>query len=299
MKARKTLFILYALGAYILLQLMWWGYLLVGKEKDGDHATTPSAPMIIGEGMVFLSLMALGFWYIHRSIAHELRLARMEKTFLLSVTHELKTPVAAIKLFLSTLKNRNLTETQVKEILENATQEAQRLQNLTENILLATRIDQEENQIHVQETNLSDLVTRQVERWKKNYPSKFIWETDVSQDIWITGDESLLTSLVGNLLENAVKYGGENKPISTRLFEDEVSIVLRIADSGIGIPDEEKGRVFDKFYRIGNESTRSHKGTGLGLYLVRNIARLHDGAVRIKDNPDGGTIFEIIFAKNQ
>ena len=99
-------------------------------------------------------------------------------------------------------------------------------------------------------------------------------------------------------LNNAVKYSGDNGNIDVSLDRDEVSVMLTISDNGPGISDDEKAIVFEKFYRIGNESTRAHKGTGLGLHLVKSIARLHDASVRIKNNQPQGLKVEVIFAQN-
>jgi signal transduction histidine kinase len=144
-KERRTLAILYVLAAYIALQVWWWGYSLVQIHKQvafmrqdltalqQEQLFNLKVWMIVGEGGVFLIMLLLGFWYIKRTISRELQLARMEKTFLLSVTHELKTPIAAIRLFLETIKARKLTEEQTKAILNDALRETERLQMLSEN----------------------------------------------------------------------------------------------------------------------------------------------------------------------
>jgi signal transduction histidine kinase len=297
---RKTFWLLNVLGMYILLQLCWWGYLLIRTSDTSMHDVSihPKPAMIVGEGLVFLCLLGVGFWYIRKNIRQELRLARMEQTFLLSVTHELKTPISAIKLFLSTLKSRKLSEGQIKEIIDNAIVESDRLQNLTENILLATRMDQESGSMHIQELNFSELVSNQMDRWQRSHGQKRTFSTNIRPHIQIHGDANLLNSLLNNLVDNAVKYSGENGNIRVALDRDEVSVMLTISDNGPGISDEEKELVFEKFYRVGNESTRIHKGTGLGLHLVRSIARLHDASVQIKKNQPQGLIVEVIFAQN-
>jgi signal transduction histidine kinase len=285
---------------YILLQLCWWGFLLIRSSDPVriDPSLHPKPAMIIGEGLVFLFMLGVGFWYIRKNIRQELRLARMEQTFLLSVTHELKTPISAIKLFLSTLKTRKLSEEQVKEILDSAIVESDRLQSLTENILLTTRMDHDVSNMSMQEIDFSELVTQQMARWKRSHGQKRDISCVVKPNITLHGDSNLLNALLNNLVDNAVKYSGENGSVHVHLDRDEVSVMLTISDNGPGIRDEEKELVFEKFYRIGNESTRAHKGTGLGLHLVRSIARLHDASVRIKNNPPQGLKVEVIFAQN-
>lgn len=297
---RKTFWLLNVLGMYILLQLCWWGYLLIRSSdpQNVDISIHPKPAMVVGEGLVFLFLLGAGFWYIRKNIRQELRLARMEQTFLLSVTHELKTPISAIKLFLSTLKTRKLTEDQIKEILDNAIVESDRLQNLTENILLATRMDHDSGNLALQELDFSELVEQQMERWRRSHGQKRDFTFHVKSNIVINGDPNLLNALLNNLVDNAVKYSGDNGNIDVSLDRDEVSVMLTISDNGPGISDDEKALVFEKFYRIGNESTRAHKGTGLGLHLVKSIARLHDASVRIKNNQPQGLKVEVIFAQN-
>ncbi len=306
-KERRTLLILYLLAAYIVLQVCWWGYSLIDIHKQTIAAQSELLQaerqqlfatkiwMIAGEGGVFLVLLLLGFWYIRRTLTRELQLSRMEKTFLLSVTHELKTPVAAIRLFLETIKSRKLAEEQVQGIVKDALRETDRLQAMSENILLATRFDHWRDELMNEEVNLFDMISKIVVRIQSISNKEFILQ--MKNDVIVKGDKELLQAMCSNLIENAMKYSPASTTISIMLNQNEDDILLEIADNGIGISDAEKSKVFEKFYRSGDEQTRRHKGTGLGLYIVNSIAHLHKGKIEIRDNQPEGVIFALQFSK--
>jgi signal transduction histidine kinase len=248
--------------------------------------------MIIGEGSVFLILLLFGFLQIRRALLREFELAKMEKTFLLSVTHELKTPIAAIKLFMETLKSRKLNAEQTSDIVHQTLSEAQRLQMLSENILLVTRLDQKNNSPLREKIDLTQLITQESSRLK-NYGGKGERKIQVhsGEHAYCSGEPELIRALVNNLLENALKYSPPDSAIDISITHEVSELVLQLSDLGIGIPEEERERIFEKFYRVGNEETRKHKGTGLGLYLARSIVKLHRGSIKVQPNIPKGTTF--------
>jgi len=119
---------------------------------------------------------------------------------------------------------------------------------------------------------------------------------EIEPKIEMTGDKFALTSVVTNLIENAIKYSGPCEVVDVKLYSREGKIYLEVADHGIGIADNEKSRIFDKFYRVGSEDTRNTKGTGLGLYIVKEVLDKHEASIKVKDNEPTGSIFEIVFA---
>ncbi|MEZ4800534.1 MAG: HAMP domain-containing sensor histidine kinase [Flavobacteriales bacterium] len=303
-KEKRTLFILYILGIYILFQATWWAYHLIDMNAEVyrmksimlgvDHTPLLKTKiiMIIGEGSIFLLLLGLGFWQIKRNISKELRLARMEKTFLLSVTHELKTPIAAIKLFLETLKTRKLPEEQQSKIVSDALKEAKRLEGLSENILLATRLDQSKQVFQDENFDISMNIASCASRYKSLFPDREI-KLDLQENLMFYGDPQLVQSMMTNLIENAIKYSTETSPVLIKTSGNQNMIQLEISDEGVGIPVEERHNIFNKFYRIGNENTRKSKGTGLGLYIVKNVVKLHSGSIDVSANHPKGTTFKI------
>lgn len=303
-KERRTLYILYVLGFYILLQAGWWAYHLIDLNRElytikGLMLNTDMSPvirmkiwMILGEGFIFFCLLAFGFYQIKSNVSKELRLAKKEKQFLLSVTHELKTPIAAVKLFLETLKTRKLEPAQELKIMEDALKENSRLQALSENILLATHLDERSNPLYKEKTDLTELLRQIILRYQNLFPD-YIINSDIEKGVVLDADRQFMQALIGNLIENAVKYSPEKLPIRVTLHTTAHQAVLRVEDSGIGIAMSERNRIFDKFYRVGNEETRKTKGTGLGLYIVKNAVKLHGGSIETTDNVPKGSVFTV------
>lgn len=246
--------------------------------------------MLVGEGSVFVVLLILGFWQIKRALKREFELARMEKTFLLSVTHELKTPIAAVKLSLETLKSRKLSEEQQAQILTDALRENNRLQFLSENILLATRLDQKQHHLQKETIDFSALILAEVNRFQLTTGRL---ESNIQSNLQLVGEPELLRALVSNLIENALKYSSSEEAVFVDAKHENNQIILSVADHGQGIAEKELPHIFEKFYRIGNEETRRHKGTGLGLYIVKSILKLHEGKIDVRSNQPQGTIFTV------
>ena len=294
--------VLYILAVYILLQVCWWGYMLTDvytqlydalgqlEGQSMNDIRSRKISMLVGEGSVFVVLLILGFWQIKRALKREFELARMEKTFLLSVTHELKTPIAAVKLSLETLKSRKLSEEQQAQILTDALRENNRLQFLSENILLATRLDQKQHHLQKETIDFSALILAEVNRFQLNTGRL---ESNIQSNLQLVGEPELLRALVSNLIENALKYSSSEEAVFVDAKHENNQIILSVADHGQGIAEKELPHIFEKFYRIGNEETRRHKGTGLGLYIVKSILKLHEGKIDVRSNRPQGTIFTV------
>ena len=225
-------------------------------------------------------------------------LQEQKKNFLLSVTHELKSPLASIKILLQTIQKRDLTKSQVLDFIDKSLLDVERLDDMVENMLLASKIDNQSYTFPKAKFNLSVLVDSIVNRLQisKCDCNQQIINAEIEPKIEITGDKFALTSVVTNLVENAVKYSSPCETVNVKLFEKEGKIYFQVADHGIGIADNEKSRIFDKFYRVGSEDTRNTKGTGLGLYIVKEVLDKHQASIRVKDNRPAGSIFEVVFA---
>ena len=213
---------------------------------------------------------------------------------MMAVTHELKTPISVARLNLETLLKHSLDEEKQKKLMQSSLQETMRLDTLINNILVLSQIDAGAYPSIKEELDFSDLVLDVVQQFKNRYPSRnIISQIDAAIDV--KGDALLLKLLVSNLLENANKYSEKEKPISCLLTKKGKVIELQVVDEGQGIVEEEKKNVFEKFYRIGNEQTRTTQGTGLGLYLCKKIAAYHLAEISITDNNRHGSIFCVIF----
>jgi signal transduction histidine kinase len=290
---KRSLVIFYSLIIYAAAQLIWWGYQLVSLQHR-------KLGMILSEGSMFIIVLSFGAYYMHRSINRERKLQEQKKNFLLSVTHELKSPLASIKLLLQTIQKRDLTKAQVADFIGKSLLDIERLDDMVENMLLASKIDNRSYSFPKASFSLSVLVDSIVNRLQltKCDGNMKIINAEIEPKIDFTGDKFALTSVVTNLVENAIKYSGPCEPVDVKLFQKDGKIHLQVADHGIGISDMEKSRIFDKFYRVGSEDTRNTKGTGLGLYIVKQVLDKHEASIRVKDNRPVGSIFEVVFGLN-
>lgn len=318
----KPLLFFYLLVIYVVLQFCWWAYLLVElnnevyeyKMQMVEMKTTDAAlrnadhdlfikklherwMMVAGEGVVFITLLIIGINQTRKAFRKEFMLARQQKNFLLSITHEFKSPLAAIKLSLQTLDKHQLGAEKQETLIKRSLNDTDRIQNLIENALTAAQIESHNIELQNEEFNLSGLLHDIVNDKTGHLKATHEITSDIAENVYMKGDALAINSVVLNLLENAEKYSPENSRIQLELAEREKHIVIRVKDNGTGIPDDEKTQVFEKFYRIGNEDTRKTKGTGLGLYIVKNIVALQKGKVFVKDNQPQGAVFEIIFQK--
>jgi signal transduction histidine kinase len=173
----------------------------------------------------------------------------------------------------------------------------ERLDDMVENMLLASKIENRSYSFPKASFNLSVLVDSIVNRLQisKCDCNQQIIEAEIEPKVEIVGDKFALTSVVTNLIENAVKYSSPCSSVGVKLFSKDDKVYLQVADHGIGIADEEKTRIFERFYRVGSEETRNTKGTGLGLYIVKEVLDKHQASIRVKDNRPAGSIFEVTF----
>jgi signal transduction histidine kinase len=279
------------LVAYATLQLIWWGTLLLEARPN-------SKGMIVGETAVFVFIVFVGAYNLHKTLNKERKLHQQQKNFLLSVTHEFKSPLASIKLYLQTILKRELEREKQKSFINNSLKDIERLDDLVENILMASQIESNSYSFPKEVFNLSELVAKIADRLQVHTCRSQIIRPKVESGITILGDKFALTSMVTNLIENAVKYSPPCAEVHVKLFRNNGNVHFVTADSGIGISDLEKSRIFDKFYRVGSEDTRKTKGTGLGLFIVKQVLDKHHASIKVKNNQPSGTVFEVIFNAN-
>jgi K+-sensing histidine kinase KdpD len=236
----------------------------------------------------------VGAVYVYRATRRQIRASVQQQNFMMAVTHELKTPIAVTQLNLETLQKRKLDAAQQDKMIASTLQEANRLNMLCDNILLASQLDGKAYRESRIENNLSDLVEGCIDTFKQHYPLRQVTE-QIEPSLYLDGETLLLQMLVNNLLENAHKYAPQDTEIKVVLAANGKQIKLEVMDSGKGIPDSEKSKIFEKFYRIGSEATRNTKGTGLGLYLCKKIAENHNANISVTDSKPQGSIFVVTF----
>jgi signal transduction histidine kinase len=245
----------------------------------------------IGEGSAFLIVILIGAFVVYTSFRRRILLSRQQNNFMLSVTHELKSPIAAMKLNLQTLEKHKLDENNKTKLIGRCIKEANRLNDLCNNVLFTSQIDGRQYKQAKEPFNLSEMVEQVVEQYAARYPQRF--EEEIDTGCHIVGDVVMLQIALNNLLENAIKYTPQDKPISVMLHKKENTATIQVIDEGAGIPEVEKKKIFNKFYRVGNEESRKTQGTGIGLYLVHKVIQQHKGRIIVKDNTPSGAIFDI------
>lgn len=247
----------------------------------------------IGEGITFLGLIILSAVYIYRATRRQFNLSLQQQNFMMAVTHELKTPIAVTRLNLETLQKRKLEEQQQQKLIGNTLQEVDRLNSLCNNILLASQLDAGSYIISKKEIDVSVLAESVVKEFSTRYPQRKL-VSNIQKDLFVTGEELLLEMLMNNLVDNALKYSPRETAVAITLKSKENNIQFSVEDEGPGIPNEEKSLIFEKFYRVGNEETRTAKGTGLGLYLCKKIAQDHNAEIKVHNNVKGA-VFTVTF----
>jgi len=329
-KVFRPLAIFYLLVIYIFASLLWWSYLLIQKNEELysekvklysieyinkgysedffsnsqlkselDSKKQRQNYMILGEGLVFLILLFAGTLKIHSSLQKEILLNRQQRNFLLSITHELKSPLAGIKLSLETIKKRVLERDKQKLLVDNAMNDVNRLNGLVNNLLMAAKIENESIQLAKIKVDVSDVTKQIVKQLQSTIGRKRNIQCEINSNYFILGDQMAITSIIANLIENAIKYSNENDLIEVSINHKNGFVFIEVSDEGIGIPSFEQKHIFEKFYRIGSEDTRKSKGTGLGLYIVKQLVNKHAGQIHYKSNSPKGSVFTVQFPTTQ
>ncbi|CAN5684305.1 HAMP domain-containing sensor histidine kinase [soil metagenome] len=299
---------------YIIAALVWWfislekqndlmyAYRITELNKD-DPAYTQKLFQLsddrqrktmqyVGEGTTFLLLILLGAVFVYRATRKQIRLSQQQQNFMMAVTHELKTPIAITQLNLETLQKRKLDEQQQEKLIILALDETNRLNLLTNNILVASQLDSGNYTVNKHQVDLSKLVADAVAHFTKRFRKRPIL-TDMEEAIVVEGELMLLQMLVNNLVENALKYSPKDKAVQVSLHTKGANVLLKVTDEGSGIRAGEKKKIFEKFYRSGDESVRTTKGTGLGLYLCKRIVKDHKGTISVENHEPSGSIFTV------
>jgi signal transduction histidine kinase len=241
-------------------------------------------------------LMIGGIWLTYRNISREMNLARLKSDFVANVSHELRTPLALIRLYAETLElGRLTTREKHQEYFRIIREESERLTALINNILDFSRIEAGRKEYEFKETNLADLVRSTLDSYRFQIEQNgFTFEENISSDIPpVSVDREAIARSLLNLVNNALKYSKDDKYIGVSLYRTNGRVNLEVRDHGIGIPPNEHDKIFEKFYRCGDPLVHNVKGSGLGLSLVRHIARAHGGDVVVESNIDKGSKFTI------
>lgn len=243
-------------------------------------------------GVIFFALLIAGLIVNTSFLVREIRRNEQHDSFINAVTHELKTPIASIRLYLQTLQRRDVDEAQRREFYRLMLDDTDRLMGTVDQVLKAGEAGNKRQDRRIP-VDFGGLVRDCVEvaRTSHHLPAESLrYEQSINHGAaaGVLGDPEELRAAVSNVLDNAVKYSGDRVEISVRLdTPDEKLVTLSVRDQGVGIPAEELKRIFKRFYRVSHRSLSHVKGTGLGLFIVRAIARKHGGRVFAESEGEG------------
>jgi signal transduction histidine kinase len=254
-------------------------------------------PLVLG--VVFFGVIIAGLVLNTIFLVREIRRNEQQDSFLNAVTHELKTPITSIRLYLETLERHKLDDNQRRDFYRVMLEDTDRLLGMVEQVLKAGEVRGGNTRKNWQEMNFPEIVQEGVElaRLRHALPKEALQFTAASaeEEITVSGNPVELRTVIANLLENAVKYSGAERNIVVEvLTPNEDTVLLRVQDNGVGIAGTELKRIFRRFYRVQSGPTEQVKGTGLGLFIVRAIARRHGGDAFAESPGEGrGSTFTV------
>src|SRR4030095_14074936 len=275
MRRRKTAIFFLVLGIClsVLAVALNVGWILLNLREG----------VVLVLGIIFFALIITGLILNTIFLVREIKRSEQHDAFLNSVTHELKTPIASIKLYLETLKTRDVSPERREEFYNVMLSDTDRLLQTVEQVLTAGSAREKNRQMNVEKLELAAILNDAVEivRSRYNLDENVVRIAEPANELSVLGDAGDLRTVFVNLLDNAVKYSREDRKISIRAkkttLNNKVDIFIR--DNGVGIPADELKRVFKRFHRVLNESAKDTKGTGLGLAIVRALIDKHGGQV--------------------
>jgi two-component system phosphate regulon sensor histidine kinase PhoR len=244
-------------------------------------------------------VLLFGAWLIYRNLKKQMELAQLKSDFISNVSHEIRTPLALISMYIETLDlNRVKTEEKKKEYYSIIYNETQRLSNLVNKILNFSQIENDKRKYVFAKTNLNNVVNEVVNTFKyhledKNFELQLELDNEIPQ---IMADSEALTDSLVNLVDNAIKYSGDQKFLGIKTGQQKDGVFIEIKDNGIGISESDQKKIFEKFYRVTEKNLAyKAKGSGLGLSIVKHVIDKHNGKINIKSKVGSGTSFRLIF----
>jgi len=242
-------------------------------------------------GILFFGAITAGLVLNTIFLLREIRRNEQHDSFINAVTHELKTPIASIRLYLQTLQHRAVDEAQRREFYQFMLDDTDRLMGTVEQVLKAGMAGHKRSAPQRISIDFGGLVRECVEVARNGrhlQPEALRFESSNGGGLMVEGDPEELRTAVSNLLDNAIKYSGEKVDVSVRIdVLDEKRVTMRVRDHGVGLPQHELKRIFRRFYRVPNRALAQVKGTGLGLFIVRSIAKKHGGRVFAQSQGEG------------
>jgi signal transduction histidine kinase len=318
----------YLVMSYILVAITWWAVLLYREhnalydayDEIRQHQIQSVNPnilkiiqmnpeelhqqrkrksiMVLSEA-IFIGLgLLVGLWVINNGYKNVVQAEKLKQNFLLSISHELKSPIASAQLAFESLRRFGSKDERSVKIIDSGLKETHRLLELVKNVLLATRLETGYLP-DLQSVDLESEINNQITSLLLQYRKANITLDVHPKPLVETLDRQAFVIVCHNLIENAFKYSAEGDDVQVKLERQDRLLRLEVADQGVGIPDDEKSKIYDRFYRIGEEGKRKSKGTGLGLFLARELIFKNGGTIEVLDNKPRGSKFIVIWPIDQ
>jgi signal transduction histidine kinase len=266
-----------------------------GVPDEAQNLTSRRYSFLALAFALVVLLTFLGGYLLWRDVRRETHIAELRTQFVSSVSHELKTPLTSIRMFAELLQMRETNDAQQSGFLDTIVSESERLTRLMNNVLDFSRIEQNQRNYRLQSASLCEILQAAARTLQYQLAQQgFVLELNVSGDIPpMDVDRDAIQQAVLNLLANAMKYSSDRREIGLRLFEEDGFARIQVSDRGIGIPEQELSRIFEKFYRVPTPENLEISGTGLGLALVAHIVEAHGGRIEVQSRIGEGSTFSI------
>jgi signal transduction histidine kinase len=290
----RVLSIFIGIGVLFLAQMVWWIIFFISFVDIKEHPRY--VRMIIWEGGFFILLILAGLFTIYRIFKHELSLKQQFKDFFAAFSHELKTPIAAIKLQLETIQTRQLPEEQQQKLISNMIEDTDALELSLDNILDAFRYDSGAIRLDRHRVNFDNWLEETVNKVLIPHSQTSLKvERDFASGAKVAIDERYMNSVVSNLILNSIRYSNKTNPeIQIETLRSDDILIWKYRDNGLGIEPHEAEDIFQRFYRSDQAHSLEHKGSGIGLFLTKKIVEAHDGKIQAIGTGTGNGIQFII-----
>jgi signal transduction histidine kinase/tetratricopeptide (TPR) repeat protein len=274
-----------------------WKIEFFRSSTDGFGIANPKKSFFFWTILTLVLVLTFGAVMIVRTVTHELEILKLKSDFVSSVSHEFKTPLTSIKALTERLQNDKVKDSdKMRQYFSLISQNVARLTQLVRNLLDFSKIEEGKREYNMAPTNIAELLSQEVRDFESiNFQKGLKICAQIPEGIPdLVADREALSQAIHNLLDNALKFSGENKEIEVWLKSQEEHVIIEVKDRGIGIPQDELGKIFDKFYQGRNAIRQAARGTGLGLTLVKHTVEAHGGKVSVTSKLGTGSTFSLI-----
>ena len=289
----RVLLIFIGIGLVFVVQMAWWVIFFIRSVTDDVRERYLG--MLISEGVFFIVLILLGLYQIYRVLKHQMFLKQQFRDFFAGFSHELKTPLASMKLQLETQLSIDLPENKRKELNENMLEDVERLELSLENILDVFRYESGELRMVPQPVDIDGWLRHTADSFVRSYHAESLKvHYDLASQAMVAIDDRYFHTVVANLVQNSFRYSEVSPVLYISSCRQGDEVLLRFRDEGVGLEADEIEKVFRKFYRADQDHSLKHKGVGIGLFLCRQIVEAHQGEIAVSsEGKNKGAIFTI------